>query len=105
MIGQNGSNLEGAIADTNGHRPAALVIGVGGESRRKRFREAGFTVLMYKYLRQQYTLDNQPWEDSSSPITTSDYTYFDLDKRLYEHGLEGRRVVVLAPPYTGPRKG
>ena len=39
-----------------------------------------------------------------SPIHTRDYESYRLDERLYEFGLEGRRVVILAPPYTGPRK-
>jgi hypothetical protein len=40
-----------------------------------------------------------------SPVRTYDYESFYLDERLYKLGLEGRRVVILAPPYTGPRKG
>jgi hypothetical protein len=96
-------NHRTVLPGTSGNRPAPLVIGVGYEDRRERFRAAGFTAVMYERLRTQYPGERQIWEEQASPIHTSDYETFSLDERLYGYELEGRRVVLLAPPYRGPR--
>jgi hypothetical protein len=81
-----------------------LVICVGGESRRRLFKEHGLPAFVYEQLRVEHEYAGAPnWGGPLSPLNTSDFEYFHLDERLYECGLEGRRVVVLAPPYTGPR--
>jgi hypothetical protein len=85
--------------------PTPLVICVGPRSRRQEFEENGFPAFVYRKLGAERTAGGHNYGYPLSPVRTYDYESFDLDKRLYEFGLEGRRVVILAPPYTGPRKG
>jgi hypothetical protein len=84
-----------------------LVICVGDESRMWEFEENGFLSFVYRKLSQHVQIPGAPtFGDPPSPVTyNADFGTEKLDKRLYEFGLEGRRVVILAPPYTGPRKG
>jgi AAA domain len=85
-----------------------LVICVGPRSRRQEFEENGFPAFVYRKLRAERTTGGPNYGDPLSPITYEARfgpEMLDLDERLYEFGLEGRRVLILAPPYTGPRKG
>jgi AAA domain len=82
-----------------------LVICVGPRNRRWEFEENGFLAFAYTQLRSKSTAAGPNYGDPLSPVHTNDYESFYLDDRLYKLGLEGRRVVILAPPYTGPRKG
>src|SRR5215212_10633279 len=79
-----------------------LVICVGPRSRRQEFEENGFPAFVYRKLGAERTTGGPNYGYSLSPVRTYNYESFYLDKRLYEFGLEGRRVVILAPPYTGP---
>jgi hypothetical protein len=85
-----------------------LVICVGDQSRARVFEENGLTAFAYQQLRAEFEYPNAPhFAGPLSPIKTSAYSGTltqSLDPRLYEHGLEGRQVIILAPPYTGPRK-
>ena len=84
-----------------------LVICVGDESRMWEFEENGFLSFVYRKLSRHVQIPSAPtFGDPPSPVTyDANFGTEKLDKRLYEFGLEGRRVVILAPPYTGPRKG
>jgi len=82
-----------------------LVICVGDESRMWEFEENSFLAFVYKQLRVELEYPGAPnYGYPLSPIHTRNHEYYRLDERLYKLGLEGRRVVILAPPYTGPRK-
>src|SRR5215203_5922795 len=83
-----------------------LVICVGDESRMWEFEENGFLAFVYGKLSRHVQIPSAPtFGDPPSPVTyDANFGTEKLDKRLYEFGLEGRRVVILAPPYTGPRK-
>lgn len=84
-----------------------LVICVGDESRMWEFEETGFLAFVYGKLSRHVQIPSAPtFGDPPSPVTYDAKVGTEkLDKRLYEFGLEGRRVVIIAPPYTGPRKG
>src|SRR5215212_6768691 len=84
-----------------------LVICVGNESRMWEFEENGFPAFVYTKLSPNVQIPGAPtFGDPPSPVTyETNFGTEKLDKRLYEFGLEGRRVVIVAPPYTGPRKG
>jgi hypothetical protein len=75
-----------------------------GAHRLEAFQENGFPAFAYAQLRPESPADGRNYGYPLSPIHTRDYESYRLDERLYEFGLEGRRVVILAPPYTGPRK-
>jgi hypothetical protein len=82
-----------------------LVICVGPRSRRQEFEENGFPAFVYTQLRAEGTAGQPNYGGPLSPVQTYNYESFYLNDRLYKFGLEGRRVVIVAPPYTGPRKG
>jgi hypothetical protein len=84
-----------------------LVICVGDESRMWEFEENGFLAFVYRKLSRHVQIPSAPtFGDPPSPVTyDANFGTEKLDKRLYEFGLVGRRVVIIAPPYTGPRKG
>jgi hypothetical protein len=83
-----------------------LVICVGNGTRFFEFEENGFPAFVYRKLSRDYQYSGVPtFGDPPSPVTYDAISETEsLDHRLYEFGLEGRRVVILAPPYTGPRK-
>src|SRR5215212_2583699 len=84
-----------------------LVICVGNESRMWEFEENGFPAFVYTKLSPNVQIPGaRTFGDPPSPVTfETTFGTEKLDKRLYKLGLEGRRVVLVAPPYTGPRKG
>src|SRR5215212_7786503 len=97
-------NKSNTHASANG-TSTPLIICVGPRSRRQEFQENGFRAFSYAQLRPEGPADGRNYGYPLFPIHTRNYESFYLDKRLYEFGLEGRRVVIVAPPYTGPRKG
>lgn len=103
-IQQNNAESNGSARGRTPSKP--LVICVGHESRAQVFEESGMRAFVYERLRPSYPYDERPaWLDPASPLIYDHYSDSgpELDKRLYKQGLEGRRVVVLAPPYVGPR--
>jgi hypothetical protein len=98
----NKSNTVGAHVSST-----PLVICVGNEGRMWEFEENGFPAFVYRKLSLDVRIPGAPtFGDPPSPVTyDASFETEELDKRLYEFGLEGRRVVIVAPPYTGPRKG
>jgi hypothetical protein len=83
-----------------------IVLCVGGERRRRLFEENGFRAFAYKKLGTQVGPAKALGAHAPlSPIKRDwDSDHYRLDGRLYALGLEGRRVVVLAPPYEVPRR-
>jgi hypothetical protein len=91
---------------TNGNR-TPLVICVGNQNRQWFFEHHDLTTYAYPQLGAEVTSPNARHVNGpQSPVTLTygDPMTYGLDKRLYRHKLEGRRVVVLAPPYQGSRK-
>jgi hypothetical protein len=89
--------------------PTPLILCVGGESRRNLLEKNGLTAFVYQQLRPEVDYPGAPnYRGLLSPIKVSydgdGDTHYKLDQKLYRIGLEGRRVVILAPPYTGPRR-
>ncbi len=91
-------------APENGSAP--IVLCVGGERRRQIFEENGFKAFAYPKLGVEITTPGASHiGEPLSPIRQNlDSDYYKLEPRLYGLGLEGRRVVVLASPYEGPRR-
>jgi hypothetical protein len=91
-------------APENGSVP--VVLCVGGERRRRLFEENGFKAFAYSHLGSEPVFRKMASTDKPlSPARVNSDADYRLEPRLYALGLEGRRVVVLAPPYKGPRRG